>query len=118
MLGLLFHGLLLHDNETCNSFLSSKRTETVNTLGGFNWNCRSQYHRIMRIIFMVPIFSLISFLSVAFYDSAIYIKPVEDVYEAIALASFFLLLCEYIQENESERQEFLASSGSMKQHKV
>jgi hypothetical protein len=67
---------------------------------------------------MVPVFSLVSFLSVAFYDTAIYIKPVEDLYEAIALASFFLLLCEFVQENEDDRQAFLASSGSIKQYTV
>ena len=72
----------------------------------------------MRIIFMVPVFSVVTFLSVAFYDTAIYIKPVEDFYEAIALAGFFLLLCEFVQENEEDRQAFLASSGSTKQHTV
>lgn len=67
---------------------------------------------------MVPVFSLVTFLSVAFNGSAIYIKTIEDVYEGIAFSSFFLLLCEFIQENEEDRQAFLASSGSMKQHKV
>jgi len=67
---------------------------------------------------MIPVFSLVSFLSVAFYDTAIYIKPVEDFYEAIALASFFLLLCEFVQENEEDRQAFLDSSGSRKQYTV
>jgi len=67
---------------------------------------------------MVPVFAVVAFLSVAFYDAAIYIKPVEDFFEAIALVSFFFLLCEYVQENEEEREAFLTSSGSMKQYKV
>jgi hypothetical protein len=67
---------------------------------------------------MVPAFAIVAFLSVASYDVAIYIKPVEDFFEAIALVSFFLLLCEYVQENEEEREAFLTSSGSIKQYKV
>jgi hypothetical protein len=67
---------------------------------------------------MVPVFAIVAFLSVAFYDAAIYIKPIEDFFEAIALVSFFLLLCEYVRENEEEREAFLTSSGSTKQYKV
>ncbi|TVY14449.1 Transmembrane protein, partial [Lachnellula arida] len=74
--------------------------------------------QVIRIVFMVPVFSVVTFLSIAFNGSAIYIKSIEDVYEGIAFSSFFLLLCEFIRENEEDRQAFLASSGSTKQHKA
>ena len=72
----------------------------------------------MRIVFMVPVFSLVTFLSIAFDGSAIYIKNIQGVYEGIAFSSFFLLLCEFIQENEEDRVSFLASSGATKQYRV
>jgi len=55
---------------------------------------------------MIPVFTACSLLSVAFNDAALYIKPIDDLYEAFALASFFLLLCAFVEENDVERQAF------------
>ena len=51
---------------------------------------------IIRILFMVPIYAVASFLSFWFYWHAIYFEVISDCYEAFAIASFFALLCHYI----------------------
>jgi len=75
-------------------------------------------HRIIRIIFVIPVFAVVAFLSVASNNAAIYLKPIEDLYEAFALACFFLLLCAFVQESDEERQSFFTSSGTTKQYLV
>ncbi|KAG6994070.1 N amino acid transport system protein [Physcia stellaris] len=60
--------------------------------------------KILRIIALVPVFAIISFLSVAFPEAATYLEPWTDVYESVALASFFLLLVVYLVP-VSEKQD-------------
>jgi hypothetical protein len=67
---------------------------------------------------MVPVFAIFSFLSIAFYDAAIYLKHIPDLYEAFALASFFILICNYVGEDEDERHAFIASQGATQNHIV
>jgi Organic solute transporter Ostalpha len=62
-------------------------------------------HSIIRIIFMVPIYSCVSFLSYAFYQHAIYYEVLRDCYEAFAIASFFALLCYYIAPDLSKQKD-------------
>ncbi len=59
-----------------------------------------------------------AFLSVAFNDAAIYIKPIEDLYEAFALAGFFLLLCAFVEESDEERQTYFTTSRTTQPHLV
>jgi hypothetical protein len=75
-------------------------------------------HRVIRIIFTIPVFAIVAFISVAFNDAAIYLKPIEDLYEALALAGFFLLLCAFVQESDEERQTYFMTSGTTKQYLV
>jgi len=50
------------------------------------------------MIFIIPVFAVMSFLSIAFNDAAIYIEPLESLYESFALSAFFLLLLAFIAE--------------------
>jgi Organic solute transporter Ostalpha len=70
------------------------------------------------VIFTIPVFAVVSFLSVAFNDAAIYLKPVAGLYEAFALAGFFILLCAFVQEDDNEREFFFQSSGTTKHYLV
>jgi hypothetical protein len=54
------------------------------------------FYSIIRILFMIPVYSTVSFLSYVFYRHAIYYEVLRDCYEAFAIASFFTLLCHYI----------------------
>ncbi|KAH6619963.1 organic solute transporter Ostalpha-domain-containing protein [Boeremia exigua] len=51
---------------------------------------------IIRILFMVPIYSICCTLSVAFYKQNVYLGAIYEFYESLVIASFFLLLCRYL----------------------
>jgi hypothetical protein len=55
---------------------------------------------------------------VVWYDGSEYLKPIAATYEALALASFFLLLCAFIHEDEDEQRNFFTTSGTIKQHRA
>ncbi|TAQ91110.1 hypothetical protein B7494_g537 [Chlorociboria aeruginascens] len=63
--------------------------------------------QLIRIIFTIPVFAVVSLLAVAFEHQAQYITPLTDLYESFAFAAFFLLLCAFVQEDDAERQDFL-----------
>ncbi|KUJ09035.1 DUF300-domain-containing protein [Mollisia scopiformis] len=69
--------------------------------------------QVIRLIFIIPVFAVASFLSVAFNNASIYIQPLTTLYESLALSAFFLLLLAYIQEDDDERQAFFETSGQM-----
>ncbi|KAI1268894.1 organic solute transporter Ostalpha-domain-containing protein [Xylariaceae sp. FL1019] len=66
---------------------------------------REQKH-IIRILFMVPIYSAASFLALWYYWHAVYFQVISEVYEAFAIASFFGLMCHYIAPDLHEQKIF------------
>ncbi len=72
----------------------------------------------MRMIFIIPVFAVSAFLSVAFNDASIYLQPLDALYESFALSAFFLLLLAYVQEDDDERQAFFQNSGTIAAYKV
>jgi len=61
---------------------------------------------IIRILLMIPMYATISFLSYKFYKHAIYWEVIRDCYEAFAIASFFHLLCHYVEPTLHEQKNF------------
>ncbi|KAF2180699.1 DUF300-domain-containing protein [Zopfia rhizophila CBS 207.26] len=61
---------------------------------------------IIRILFMIPIYATVSFLSYLYYRHAIYFDVLRDCYEAFAIASFFTLMCHYIAPNLHEQKHY------------
>ncbi|KAF2875311.1 organic solute transporter Ostalpha-domain-containing protein [Massariosphaeria phaeospora] len=61
---------------------------------------------IIRILVMIPIYAVVSFLSYLYYHHAIYFELLRDCYEAFAIASFFTLMCHYIAPNLHEQKEY------------
>ncbi|QSZ32133.1 hypothetical protein DSL72_001702 [Monilinia vaccinii-corymbosi] len=55
-----------------------------------------EQRHIIRILFMVPVYSVASTLSFWQYWHEIYYSVISECYEAFAIASFFALLCHYI----------------------
>ncbi|KAH8884808.1 putative DUF300 domain protein, partial [Thozetella sp. PMI_491] len=66
---------------------------------------REQKH-IIRILFMVPIYSTASWLALRYYWHAIYFQVLSDCYEAFAISSFFALMCHYVGPDLHEQKEF------------
>lgn len=52
--------------------------------------------RTIRILFMVPVYTIACVLSIPFYKEHVYIAAVYEFYESLVIASFFLLLCRYL----------------------
>ncbi|KAG0367686.1 hypothetical protein BGZ54_003438 [Gamsiella multidivaricata] len=69
-----------------------------------NYNKPSEQRHIMRIVLMIPIYSIISFLSYRFYKQAIYYETIRDCYEAFVIHSFFVLLLTYLGDDTAERR--------------
>ncbi|KAK5128024.1 hypothetical protein LTR85_005141 [Meristemomyces frigidus] len=61
---------------------------------------------IIRILLMIPVYSIVSFLSFVFYKKAVYFQVLGDCYEAFAIASFFTLLCHYVAPDLHEQKEY------------
>ncbi|KAG9189205.1 hypothetical protein G6011_06073 [Alternaria panax] len=51
---------------------------------------------IIRTVLMVPIYTIWCTLRIPFYASSVYIGAVYEFYESLVIASFFLLLCQYL----------------------
>ncbi|KAF2657244.1 DUF300-domain-containing protein [Lophiostoma macrostomum CBS 122681] len=61
---------------------------------------------IIRILVMIPIYALVSFLSYLNYHHAIYFEVLRDCYEAFAIASFFTLMCHYIAPDLHQQKQY------------
>lgn len=65
----------------------------------FNYRVREQQRQIIRILYMPPVYAVISFFSYRFFREYTYYELVEVVYEAITLSAFMLLLIQYVAES-------------------
>lgn len=74
---------------------------------------RQQRH-IVRIALMIPIYSIISFLSYRFYKEAPYYTAVRDCYEAFAIAAFYMLLLQYIGDSTSGQKKAMLEKRGLK----
>ncbi|PHH71456.1 hypothetical protein CDD80_5253 [Ophiocordyceps camponoti-rufipedis] len=61
---------------------------------------------IIRILFMVPVYAISSFLQLQWYWHAIYFQVISDCYEAFAIASFFALICHYVAPDLHSQKEY------------
>ncbi|KAF2821532.1 DUF300-domain-containing protein [Ophiobolus disseminans] len=61
---------------------------------------------IIRILAMIPIYAVISFLSLLFYQASVQLELLRNCYEAYVIASFFTLLCHYIAPTLHEQKDY------------
>ncbi len=54
-------------------------------------------------------YSVLSFLGIAFPNAYMYLDPWRHFWESIALGSFFLLLCEFVSPSADFRDVFFAA---------
>ncbi|MCO5613894.1 hypothetical protein L7F22_068172 [Adiantum nelumboides] len=69
------------------------------------YTCPQQQRHIIRMLFMVPIYAIVSLLSYVFYHQAIYYQTIRDCYEAVVITSFFYLLLQYVGDTPAEQHE-------------
>ncbi|KAM6501988.1 Organic solute transporter Ostalpha domain containing protein [Amanita muscaria] len=73
-------------------------------------NKREQRY-IVRILFLVPIYAIISFASYLFWNRSTPLLLVRDCYESIVLTAFFYLLLMYLSHEPEEQQRIFAKHG-------
>lgn len=76
-------------------------------------NKREQRY-IVRLLFMVPLYAIISFASYLFWNNAIPLILLRDGYEAIVLTGFFYLLLNYISNDPDEQRTVFLKHGISK----
>ncbi|KAF7315620.1 hypothetical protein MIND_00077400 [Mycena indigotica] len=64
-----------------------------------NYTNPKQQRQILRILYMPPVYAVISFLSYRFFRDYTYYSLVEVVYEAFTISAFLLLLIDYVAES-------------------
>lgn len=69
----------------------------------------TNFSRIMRVALLVPIYSIISLLCISFPTAEVYLRPWLEVAQANCLASYFLLLCEFVSPHTEGRDLFFAT---------
>ncbi|EAS30589.2 uncharacterized protein CIMG_06068 [Coccidioides immitis RS] len=65
-----------------------------------------EQRHIIRILFMVPIYAVVSFLSFYHYRHTVYFQVLRDCYEAFAISAFFSLMCHYIADDLHKQKEY------------
>jgi len=73
-----------------------------------------EQRHIIRILFMVPVYSVVSFLSFVYYKHSVYFEVLGDCYEAFAIASFFSLLCSYLAKDLHEQKNYFRNISPIK----
>ncbi|KAL5513921.1 hypothetical protein ACEPAG_2682 [Sanghuangporus baumii] len=67
-----------------------------------NYTVPAEQRQIIRILYMPPVYAVISFFSYRFFRSYTYYELIEVVYEAITLSAFMLLIIEYVAATASD----------------
>jgi hypothetical protein len=66
----------------------------------------NEQRQVFRIILLPVVYSITSVVSIHAYKAAQYIEPIANLYEALALASLFLLYVHYVAPEVHSRDEF------------
>ena len=67
----------------------------------------SEQRKIMNISLLIPIYSVIAFLSLCFPNAYVYLFPWTDFFQSIALGTFFLLMAQYVFPSKYNRDVML-----------
>ena len=79
-----------------------------------HYSAPKQQRQIVRIVFTPVVFCLFSVGTVANYSSAIYMAPIQDLYETFAMMSIFLLFVEWVAPNPLARDEYFTNVENYK----
>ncbi|CAG8480845.1 16381_t:CDS:2, partial [Dentiscutata heterogama] len=72
----------------------------------------SQQRYIVRLLLIVPIYTILNWLSYFFFHGSVYIDTFRDAYQAYAITSFFNLLLQCLGENDETRMRKLSNIKS------
>ena len=69
---------------------------------------RLQRH-VIRVLWMVPIYSVDAWLALRFVDARVYLDPVRECYEAYAIYSFYAYLMSFLEDELGDVDAYLAT---------
>ena len=87
-----------------------------------NYNRPGVQKYVVRILWMVPLYSIQSWLSLRFHDSSVWIESLRDLYESYVLASFLYYIIailgdeDVITEGLLKQPDQVRVGGGMKTH--
>ncbi|KAM3434357.1 hypothetical protein NHJ13734_006047 [Beauveria thailandica] len=67
-----------------------------------------QQVKVMRVIALVPLYAIVNLLCICFPQAQVYLDPILELIQALCLASYFMLLCEYISPHNEGRDGFFS----------
>ncbi|KAF7627723.1 hypothetical protein COH20_008880 [Aspergillus flavus] len=65
--------------------------------------------KVMRICNLIPSYQILSFISICFPNSYIYLQGFTEVLQGVALYAFLMLLCDFMAPNDKSKVEFFSS---------
>jgi len=71
---------------------------------------------IIRILFMVPIYAIISMASYLFWNESTPLLLIRDGYESTVLTSFFYLMLNYLSHDPDEQRAIFLKNGLSREH--
>ncbi|RHZ85999.1 hypothetical protein Glove_57g92 [Diversispora epigaea] len=76
----------------------------------------NQQRYIIRIILLIPLYSIITWLSYRLFHYSVYFESVRDCYEAFAIFAFFALLTQYVGDymTDEKRKKIFYSKNNNK----
>ncbi|KAI1612320.1 organic solute transporter Ostalpha-domain-containing protein [Exophiala viscosa] len=74
----------------------------------------NEQRQIIRIILLPVVYSLVYAVSLQTYSGAQYLEPIAALYEAVALASLFLLYVDFVAPGAGTRDEFFSKLENTK----
>ena len=81
-----------------------------------HWYMPDVQKYVVRILWMVPLYSVQSWLSLRFHDARIYIDAIRDLYEAYVIASFLYYLIELLGGQDALQRTLQRKDASLGQH--
>ncbi|KAJ3748543.1 organic solute transporter Ostalpha-domain-containing protein [Lentinula detonsa] len=81
-----------------------------------NYTDKREQRYIIRILFMVPIYAIISMASYLFWNESTPLLLVRDGYESTVLTSFFYLLLNYVSHDSDEQKTIFIKHGLSREY--
>ncbi|KAE8446497.1 hypothetical protein EG329_011960 [Mollisiaceae sp. DMI_Dod_QoI] len=102
---LTFHSLALIIDVSCMTFGTSLSLYLM-FRHALNYTVPRVQKYLIRIIFMIPVYSICTFLSACFYWEAAYFQLVSAAYASVAVTAYFSLLCQYVAPDLHENKNY------------
>ncbi|KAF4331958.1 organic solute transporter Ostalpha [Fusarium beomiforme] len=71
--------------------------------------------KIMRICNLIPSYQILSFLSICFPNSYVYLQGFTEVLQGVALYAFLMLLCDFMAPDDGSKVDFFSSLETKRQ---